>query len=93
MFAFVSPFVSGFGKAFAGTAVTHRNVVPARVCMKTSPSMPFMEQPATLDDETIPGNVGFDPLGLSTIFDMKFMQVRCASCYLSSRHCVYKSVL
>lgn len=36
--------------------------------------MPFMEQPAVLDDPDIPGNRGFDPFNLGTTFNFKFMQ-------------------
>ena len=36
--------------------------------------MPFMEAPAALDDDTIIGNVGFDPLNLSSIFNIDFMR-------------------
>lgn len=36
--------------------------------------MPFMEQPSVLDDDSIIGNVGFDPFNLSTVFNFKFMQ-------------------
>jgi len=32
-----------------------------------SKSVPFLEQPAALDG-TIPGDVGFDPLGLSSLW-------------------------
>ena len=32
-----------------------------------SKSVPFLEQPPTLDG-TLPGDVGFDPLGLSSLF-------------------------
>lgn len=75
MFGFVSPVVTGFGGAVAGARVSTRNVsTTARVSMKVSPSMPFMEQPAVLDDTSIVGNVGFDPLNLGTIFNFKFMQ-------------------
>lgn len=36
--------------------------------------MPFMEVPAPLEDDSIPGNVGFDPLSLSTSIDFAFLQ-------------------
>lgn len=77
MIGFVSPVVAGFGASVAGARVSRSPVrVASRVSMKLSPSMPFMEQPAVLDDETIAGNVGFDPLNLGTVFNFKFMQVR-----------------
>lgn len=74
MFGFVSTPVFGFCKGVAGTSVSTRHASTARVSMKVSPSMPFMEQSAVLDDDTIPGNVGFDPLNLGTVFNFKFMQ-------------------
>lgn len=74
MFGFVSTPVFGFGKGVAGASVSTRQSSCARVSMKTSPSMPFMEQPTVLDDETIPGNAGFDPLNLGTVFNFKWMQ-------------------
>jgi hypothetical protein len=37
---------------------------------KKSASVPFLPQPASLDG-TLPGDVGFDPLGLSTAFGDK----------------------
>lgn len=75
MFAFVTPAVTGFSTSLRGKALCNATRVSrSAVSMKVSPAMPFMEQPATLDDETIAGNVGFDPLYLSEIFDLKFMQ-------------------
>jgi hypothetical protein len=41
--------------------------------MQMSPSVPFLKKPANLD-ESLPGYVGFDPLGLATIGDVKFLQ-------------------
>ncbi|PXF49735.1 Chlorophyll a-b binding protein 6, chloroplastic [Gracilariopsis chorda] len=75
MFAFVAPAVTGFSASLRGKAVCNApRVSRSAVSMKVSPSMPFMEQPATLDDGSIVGNVGFDPLNLSQVFDLKFMQ-------------------
>lgn len=45
--------------------------------MANSKSIPFMPQPEKLDG-TMPGDVGFDPLGLSNI-DIDFTQVRSGS--------------
>eukprot|EP00171_Calliarthron_tuberculosum_P016792 IDg16792t1 len=70
MIGFVSPVVAGFGASVAGARVSRSPVrVASRVSMKISPSMPFMEQPTVLDDESIAGNVGFDPLNLGTVFN------------------------
>lgn len=75
MFAFVAPVVTPFSSALSGTALCRAPATrPATVSMKMSPAMPFMEQPAVLDDESIPGNAGFDPFNLSTAFNLKFMQ-------------------
>jgi len=38
-----------------------------------SKALPFLEAPSTLDG-TMAGDVGFDPLGLSTIVDIKWMR-------------------
>eukprot|EP00304_Pavlova_gyrans_P003909 CAMPEP_0206036242 /NCGR_PEP_ID=MMETSP1466-20131121/2627_1 /ASSEMBLY_ACC=CAM_ASM_001126 /TAXON_ID=44452 /ORGANISM="Pavlova gyrans, Strain CCMP608" /LENGTH=201 /DNA_ID=CAMNT_0053410689 /DNA_START=11 /DNA_END=616 /DNA_ORIENTATION=- len=38
-----------------------------------SASIPFLPKPEALDG-TLPGDVGFDPLGLSSTFDLKWMQ-------------------
>lgn len=76
--AFVAPVVTGFSSALTGASVCKTRAVARRssnvVSMKVSQSMPFMEVPAPLEDESIPGNVGFDPLSLSTTFDFKFLQ-------------------
>lgn len=72
MFAFVAPAVTGFGQAVSGTALCRAPVVArSAVSMKLSPAMPFMNQPAALDDATIPGNSGFDPFSFSETFDLK----------------------
>jgi hypothetical protein len=41
--------------------------------MQNSPSVPFLAKPAALDP-SLPGYVGFDPLGLSSIGNVKFLQ-------------------
>jgi hypothetical protein len=41
--------------------------------MQSSPAIPFLKKPANLD-ESLPGYVGFDPLGCATIADVKFLQ-------------------
>ena len=41
--------------------------------MQASPSIPFLKKPANLD-ASLPGYAGFDPLGLATIADVKFLQ-------------------
>jgi len=41
--------------------------------MQYSPSIPFLKKPSALD-ESMPGYTGFDPLGLSSIANVKFLQ-------------------
>ncbi len=41
--------------------------------MQNSPSVPFLKKPSALD-ESMPGYTGFDPLGLSSMFNVKFLQ-------------------
>lgn len=75
MSAFVAPAVTSFNTAIAGARVCRTAVArPARFSMKTSTAMPFMEVPAPLEDDSIVGNVGFDPFNLSSVFNLKFMQ-------------------
>jgi hypothetical protein len=38
-----------------------------------SESVPFLKQPANLDG-ALPGDVGFDPLGFSDVFDIKVLR-------------------
>lgn len=38
-----------------------------------SASVPFLNKPAKLDGSLV-GDVGFDPLGISTLGDMKFLR-------------------
>lgn len=38
-----------------------------------SKAMPFLSQPANLDG-SMPGDVGFDPLGITSVFDVKWMR-------------------
>lgn len=75
-------FVSGFGGAsvsrissFNGALVSTRAapVSKTRFSMKTSPSVPFLDRPDKLDG-SMPGDVGFDPLGFSNKFDLKFLR-------------------
>jgi len=41
--------------------------------MKLSESMPFMEAPPALDG-SMAGDIGFDPLGLTKVFDIRWMR-------------------
>ena len=83
MLGFLSPAVTGFGKSVARGRLSPCRVRQNVVSMKISPAMPFMEQPSVLDDSDIPGNAGFDPLNLGTLFNFKYMQVRLST---SSAH-------
>lgn len=91
MFAFVAPAVTSFSSALTGTRVCRAPAVSRHaVSMKISQAMPFMEQPAVLDDDSIIGNAGFDPFNLSTAFNFKFMQEaeikHCTSQFLPTIH-------
>ena len=46
---------------------------PIAVSMQMSPSVPFLKQPKALDGSMV-GDVGFDPLGLSSVADIKFLR-------------------
>lgn len=84
MTAFVAPVVTGFSSSLSGTRVCRAATVSRHaVSMKISPAMPFMEQPASLDDPSIPGNAGFDPFNLSGAFNLKWMQEA------EIKHCKY----
>lgn len=41
--------------------------------MQMSPSVPFLKTPEALDGSA-PGDIGFDPLGFSTLADIKFLR-------------------
>lgn len=43
------------------------------VRMEASPSVPFLPKPENLSDD-MPGYAGFDPLGFSNMFNVKFLQ-------------------
>lgn len=74
-------FVSGVSVAlsrpstsFAGCRLAR---APARASrgptMSMSSSVPFLEKPPKLDG-SLPGDVGFDPLGFSNMFDLNFLR-------------------
>ncbi|KAI0563886.1 Light-harvest protein [Gracilaria domingensis] len=75
-------FVSGFAgvpltraSAFTSSAFAarHAPVRTARFSMSASKSVPFLPQPEKLDG-TLAGDVGFDPLGFSDMFDINFLR-------------------
>mmetsp|Transcript_30275 Transcript_30275/g.73813 ORF Transcript_30275/g.73813 Transcript_30275/m.73813 type:complete len:216 (-) Transcript_30275:135-782(-) len=76
MNAFVNGAVLGTS-SFVARAHVAKAPAPVRsaktITMIKSESMPFMEAPAALDGSA-PGDVGFDPLGFSTWFDIKWLQ-------------------
>ena len=51
--------------------------------MQASESVPFLSKPKNLDS-SLPGYVGFDPLGFSDYFDVKWLQAN--DCPLSRGH-------
>lgn len=74
-------FVSAFGgaslarpTAFSGSSVSTRYAPSvAKVSMSMSKSIPYMETPPKLDG-SLPGDVGFDPLGISNKWDLNFLR-------------------
>lgn len=78
MVAFVNTF-SGLAVTrpsfFSGAAISSVRAAPstARFTMEASKAVPFLERPAKLDG-TLPGDVGFDPLGFSNYFDINFLR-------------------
>ncbi|GAB0490155.1 hypothetical protein MMPV_001387 [Pyropia vietnamensis] len=82
MMGFVSSFAGGATlavrarSALAGRAVAVSPSASARVArwtMVKSKAMPFMEAPPALDG-TMAGDVGFDPLNFTSVFDIKWMR-------------------
>merc|ERR1719261_1516035 len=74
--------LAGTAAAFAPSAVLPGSV--RRASAVTSPKMagfqgdfsesvPFLKQPTNLDG-SLPGHVGFDPLGFSEVFDIKVLR-------------------
>ncbi|KAG5179254.1 light harvesting complex protein [Tribonema minus] len=61
--------------AFAGARVARSAVAPSQVTMMAgkSASIPFMPKPEKLDG-TVPGDVGFDPLGFSNWVNLDFLR-------------------
>lgn len=47
--------------------------VRSSVTMEASPSVPFLPKPENLSED-MPGYFGFDPLGFSNVFNVKFLQ-------------------
>lgn len=54
--------------------------------MAKSKSLPFLDQPAALDG-TMPGDVGFDPLGLTENINLPYGMCRCLSMFVASNVC------
>lgn len=82
MFAFVNGALPlrSYAASIGGRAicrslrVSHVPVSGARgMTMRKSEAMPFAEAPDSLDPDVV-GYRGFDPFGLSTVFDQKLMQ-------------------
>lgn len=78
MVAFVSalaPLPVAHASAFHGARFVQRqaHVTTARFSMIASKAVPFLPQPAKLDG-SLPGDVGFDPLGFSDMWDINFLR-------------------
>mmetsp|Transcript_14930 Transcript_14930/g.32034 ORF Transcript_14930/g.32034 Transcript_14930/m.32034 type:complete len:215 (+) Transcript_14930:85-729(+) len=74
--AFVSVGAFSATKARVGAASSQRTGAARRssvAMMAKSPSVPFMEVPPALD-ESMAGYVGFDPLGISSALNIKWLQ-------------------
>lgn len=56
----------------APAEVEEEEPVPAAPVVEMSASIPFLTKPKNLDGMV--GDIGFDPLGLATIFPVKFMR-------------------
>lgn len=79
----MTAFVPGFtgsslslrASSFTSSTVSHNvsKTRVARVSMTASPSVPFLDRPPKLDG-SLPGDVGFDPLGFSNKFDINFLR-------------------
>ena len=67
----LSLFSQSLGFASPLTAPSRRAAAP-QIMMKKSEALPFMEEPAHLSGMI--GNVGFDPMGLSTPQNIKWMR-------------------
>nr|7Y7B_a Chain a, ACPI-13/10 [Chroomonas placoidea]7Y7B_d Chain d, ACPI-13/10 [Chroomonas placoidea]7Y8A_a Chain a, ACPI-13 [Chroomonas placoidea] len=61
------------GASLVGARAATRAVSAAGPKMQMSPSIPFLKKPDALDG-TAAGDIGFDPLGFSSLADIKFLQ-------------------
>lgn len=77
MFAFVSGFAGASvarSTAFSGLSLSPRTApTVATVSMVMSKAVPYLDCPPKLDG-SLPGDVGFDPLGFSNKFDLNFLR-------------------
>lgn len=77
--AFVTSFIGSGSVALSAFRGKHAlsprpvRVQSGRVMMAASRSVPFLERPPKLDG-SLPGDVGFDPLGFSNYFDLNFLR-------------------
>ena len=62
----------------SATALVPPATAPARpatqLAYTASQSLPFMERPASLDELEMAGDVGFDPFGFSSVFNVKWLR-------------------
>ena len=62
----------------SATALVPPAATPARPATRlaytASEALPFMERPASLDELEMAGDVGFDPFGFSSVFNVKWLR-------------------
>lgn len=79
--AFISAATVGLRSAvlskssICGATISSNRVTTSKssVTMVASPSVPFLPKPENLSED-MPGYAGFDPLGFSNMFNVKFLQ-------------------
>mmetsp|Transcript_12959 Transcript_12959/g.26285 ORF Transcript_12959/g.26285 Transcript_12959/m.26285 type:complete len:212 (-) Transcript_12959:93-728(-) len=85
--AFVTSALLGRSNFVARRAAPVVSRRAATTVMEMSPSVPFLEKPARLDD-SMAGYTGFDPLGFSNFYDVKYLQEaeikHCRICMLAA---------
>eukprot|EP00184_Porphyridium_aerugineum_P008034 CAMPEP_0184692100 /NCGR_PEP_ID=MMETSP0313-20130426/718_1 /TAXON_ID=2792 /ORGANISM="Porphyridium aerugineum, Strain SAG 1380-2" /LENGTH=202 /DNA_ID=CAMNT_0027149907 /DNA_START=146 /DNA_END=754 /DNA_ORIENTATION=- len=68
-------FIGSFALARVNKVARNVSQKPANVVMMAkSKAIPFLDVPKKLEDAKIVGNAGFDPLGLTDVLDLKYVQ-------------------